>query len=114
MNGAGERRLMLAVLIDGLRMLAHHPSPRRRLEELRWVTGTERDHPFAFEPLCEALGVDPARLRRCLAPLLHEVEMRGGRRVSVRSRRAPAADLTSPQAPGASTHPGTCYPAHDG
>jgi hypothetical protein len=79
MNGVGERRLMLAVLVDGLRTLVHHPSPRRRLEELRWVTGTDRSHPFAFEPLCEALGIEAASLRRRLAPLLEEVELRRGR-----------------------------------
>jgi hypothetical protein len=61
-------RLMLAVLLDGLRTLLRDPSPRRRLEELRWVTSTERSYPFAFEPLCEALGIDPISLRRRLAP----------------------------------------------
>lgn len=65
---SGEMQLMLAVLEDGLKSLAHRgPTPtRRRRSDLAWVESRDREDPFAFENVCETLGIDAARLRRRL------------------------------------------------
>jgi hypothetical protein len=71
---AGERRLLLAVLEDGIRTFLKHarathgrPANLRR-EALLWLTSSDRRDPFAFETLCETLGIDAGRLReRALA-----------------------------------------------
>jgi len=57
-------RLMAAVLNDAVRVLAKHKSPRRRREEMVWFTSRDRTAVFAFENVCEALGIDAARIRR--------------------------------------------------
>jgi len=57
-------RLMAAVLNDAVRVLAKHKSPRRRREEMAWFTSRDRTAVFAFENVCEALGIDAARIRR--------------------------------------------------
>lgn len=65
---AGEQRLLLAVLEDGLRILLHPRSHARgrgpRLEELDWISSDDRRSPFAFLSICETLDIDPVRLRR--------------------------------------------------
>jgi hypothetical protein len=66
---SGERRLLLAVLEDGIRTLiknAHATHGRAfnlRREALSWLTTEDRGDVFAFESICEALGIDPSRLR---------------------------------------------------
>ena len=66
---AGERRLLLAVLEDGIRTLlkyAHATNGRARTlrrEALTWIRTNTHDDVFAFESICEALGVDAGRLR---------------------------------------------------
>ena len=66
---AGERRLLLAVLEDGIRTLlkyahAEHGRARTlRREAFAWIRDEARDDVFAFERICEALGIDAARLR---------------------------------------------------
>lgn len=65
----GERRLLLAVLEDGIRTALKHAAATRgrglRLhrEALRWLTSDEPADPFAFVRICEALDIDAARLR---------------------------------------------------
>jgi hypothetical protein len=63
----GERRLMLAVLEDAIRtlLLAKRTGvPRKRLlRELAWMESTSQTEPFAFESICDALGIDPGYLR---------------------------------------------------
>jgi hypothetical protein len=64
-----ERRLMAAVLEDAVRTVlrpARTATARRVREELRWFASTDRRNPFAFERVCEALGIDPSYLRRRL------------------------------------------------
>jgi hypothetical protein len=65
-----ERRLMLAVLQDAIRtlLLARRTAvPRKRLlRELAWVESTSQAEPFAFESICDALGLDPGYLRQRL------------------------------------------------
>ena len=64
----GERRLMLAALEDALRAaLRVRPGrkhPRYESEALEWLTSGDDRHPFTYERICEALGLDPAWLRR--------------------------------------------------
>jgi hypothetical protein len=63
----GERRLMLAVLEDAIRtlLLARRTAiPRKRLlRELAWLESTSHAEPFAFESICDVLGIDPGWLR---------------------------------------------------
>jgi hypothetical protein len=62
--------LMHAALEDGLRTLLQNAgatsarSARRWREEFAWLTNRDTSHPFAYERICEALGIDPDRLRR--------------------------------------------------
>src|SRR5712691_1330647 len=65
----GERRLLLAVLEDGIRTLLKHARATHgrglnlRREALTWLTTEDRSDVFCFENICETLGVDAARLR---------------------------------------------------
>ena len=65
----GERRLLLAVLEDGIRTLLKHARATHgrgfnlRREALTWLTTDDRGDVFAFENICETLGVDATRLR---------------------------------------------------
>jgi hypothetical protein len=66
---SGERRLLLAVLEDGIRTYlkyAHATHGRGfnlRREALVWLTAGDRRDVFAFENICEALAIDAPRLR---------------------------------------------------
>jgi len=77
---AGERRLLLAVLEDGIRTFLKNAHAARgrglnlRREALRWLTTTDRADVFTFESICETLGIDAGRLR---ARVLSEAR-RGG------------------------------------
>jgi len=65
----GERRLLLAVLEDGIRTFlkyaqaSHGRGLNLRREALTWLTTPDRSDVFSFENICEALGIDPVRLR---------------------------------------------------
>ena len=63
----GERRLMLAVLEDAIRtlLLARRTAvpPKRLLRELAWLESTSLTEPFAFESICDVLGIDAGYLR---------------------------------------------------
>ena len=60
---------MQAVLEDGIRtFLRHCPATSvraRRLwqEEFDWLTSHDESHPFTFERICEALGIEPRGMR---------------------------------------------------
>ena len=62
-----EKRLMLAVLEDALATLdAHAPHGRGRplaREVERWVASTDTSWPFAFQNICDTLGVDAGCIR---------------------------------------------------
>jgi hypothetical protein len=66
----GERRLLLAVLEDGIRTFLKHARATHgralnlRREAFTWLTTDDRRDVFAFENICEALGIDAARLRQ--------------------------------------------------
>jgi hypothetical protein len=65
----GERRLMIAVLEDGVRCvlkLAASRDPLQRelaAEAERWIRSTDRTRLFAFENVCLALELDPDYVR---------------------------------------------------
>jgi hypothetical protein len=67
------RRLMRAVLADALHVFLTrmprgqaHPDPRFREVE-QWFRSRDGQWPFSFERVCEALDLDPSRIRRRLA-----------------------------------------------
>ncbi len=65
----GERRLLLAVLEDGIRTLLKHAGATRgrartlQREALTWILSDAHSDVFAFASICEALEIDPGRLR---------------------------------------------------
>ena len=66
----GERRLMIAVLLHALRSLfrdAERPGRgaiRRLRQDLRWLTSQDQSDVFAFERICELIGIDTERIRK--------------------------------------------------
>jgi AraC-like DNA-binding protein len=84
---------MRAVLVDAIRCVADARPGRRRVAEAararRWIAARDRDWPFSFERICEALDVDPDHLRRRLragvAAIATEARPAGRRRRSVDS-----------------------------
>jgi hypothetical protein len=90
----GERRLMIAVLLHALRGVyrdAERPGRgalRRLRQDLGWLRSDDRSDVFAFERICESIGVDAERIRRRvigeLGPVLQLVDAPPSRR-----RRAP-------------------------
>ena len=69
---AATRRLMRAVLVDALhvfltRMPRGHATADLRFREVeQWFRSRDERWPFSFERVCEALDMDPARVRRRL------------------------------------------------
>jgi hypothetical protein len=64
-----QRALRAAVLIDAIRCLvgaARRRGRPARQPELRWILSRDATAPFSFNNVCEALGLDPSRLRRSL------------------------------------------------
>src|SRR5579863_8266711 len=78
MGGGGlcsEQRLMLAVLVDAINILQgwnRMGSARKRrafAEAGQWVNTRGTSYPFAFDSVCDALGIDPEILRGRLSGL---------------------------------------------
>jgi hypothetical protein len=68
-HARGERALMCAVLMDAIQCLgAENRGSGRHREEARqareWVETRDREWPFSFERICEALDLDAHALRR--------------------------------------------------
>ncbi len=60
---ASERSLMVAMLQDAVLCLVREAAPANEADRLAsdacsWVTSRSRFSPFAFENVCEALGID--------------------------------------------------------
>jgi len=74
----GERRLMLAVLIDAIRTLSQGSlrlPPQQRLAWLRdraWMQREDMADPFSFVSICAALGLSPGYVRRRVQLMQHE------------------------------------------
>lgn len=72
---SNEQRLMLAVLVDAINILRNWReftgAQRRRwfAEAGRWVFARGTSHPFSFDNVCDALGINSETLRQRLAPL---------------------------------------------
>lgn len=69
----GERRLMLAVLIDAVRSVSvpHHATPhirqhRELLLERSWFQSDDRNGTFSFQNICDSLGLNADYIRRCV------------------------------------------------
>lgn len=68
----GTKQLMLAVLVDALQRLQNCTASdsaikRRRLAEVEaWIADRDAQGPFAFETVCETLGIDADYLRNGL------------------------------------------------
>ncbi len=76
----GEQRLMLAMLADAINVYQHgvlSRCTRKRLLYLdaeRWIMAAPRPlHAFSFETVCEALEIEPGRLRRRLVAWKHRI-----------------------------------------
>jgi len=72
-----ELRLRAAVLVDAIRCL--EPSTDAYQRKLtrharRWFLNTEANQPFSFVGVCDALGLEPGRIRRALRHLLRSTE----------------------------------------
>jgi hypothetical protein len=68
----GEKRLMLAVLLDALDIIAAYHEGRRSQSwgeyqaAVRWIMANDHLWPFSFENICYALDLDRDRLRAAL------------------------------------------------
>jgi hypothetical protein len=91
----GERRLMIAVLVHALRGIfrdAEKPGRgalRRLRQDVRWLTSADCTDLFAFERICESIGIDPESVRRYVFKELGSV-MQLLEATPTRSRRARA------------------------
>lgn len=69
-----EKMLMLAVLQDAIDCYRLFLSDRRAHvknaygEAVQWIWSDERDWPFSYTNICDALGFDPDYLRQGLLP----------------------------------------------
>jgi hypothetical protein len=61
---SGPRRLILAVFMATLDDLRRYPRTAKEYHAAyAWVCSDDEAWPFAFVPLCETLGLDPAAVR---------------------------------------------------
>lgn len=69
---SGEQRLMCAVIEDAVDMYLKHVAATRRdlverfAEVERWIESEDRSYLYAFETICDYLGLDGPYLRRGL------------------------------------------------
>jgi hypothetical protein len=83
-------RLMAAVLMDSIRILLGTGSAESRLRELDWILRRDRRYVFAFETICDGLGIDAPALRRRLLTRIDASLAVARPRATRRRRRAPA------------------------
>ena len=81
-DATGERKLMLAALEDALRTLLglrHGTTVAEwRRKDYDWLTSRDRSEPFAFENICDVLGIDASYLRgRVLAAIFPSARSSG-------------------------------------
>jgi len=71
-GAVAERRLIAAVLLDAIEIYlrnveAQTSEGRRELAEVRrWIRSEDTRWPFSFRRVCEALGLEPERVRAAL------------------------------------------------
>lgn len=94
-----EARLALAVVEDAVRTVrlttgVHGPRARRLAAEAwAWIASRETRHPYAFENLCDHLGLDAAWIRRGLRRAGHGSITRDRILAPVATRWRPARTL---------------------
>ncbi|MCL5044959.1 MAG: hypothetical protein M1336_06695 [Deltaproteobacteria bacterium] len=99
------KRLMLAVLEDALRCFQNNAGAaggarRRQFTEVeRWFSAEGEEGPFAFENVCEALGIEPGFLRGGL--YRWRAEQLAGNRSRRLARRSPVVRRTRLALPNA-------------
>jgi hypothetical protein len=75
----GELKLMFAVLEDAIHCYLHHMSAKTRQRRIlfyevrEWMNAKQRTGLFAYETLCESLGIDAVKLRRMLERQRREI-----------------------------------------
>lgn len=113
-GATAERRLMRAVLVDAIeiylsRIDAESVEARRELAEVRrWFRSGDRTWPFSFERVCEALDLDPERVR---AALRAARERRPRRAPAPSGGAAPAPRRTAPALVDSAGEPFVSSPA---
>ena len=105
-NLQSEKKLMFAVLVDAIECFQKYavlPGPyARRLSENaeEWIFENNRDWPFSFVNVCEAMEIDPSYLRKGLSawkrrlapqPTTHHPSHGHGRLNTTRPPRKPPA-----------------------
>jgi len=97
------KRLMLAVLEDAMRCYQTYGNSRNRsqrrlfLEAEGWLMDRKGDGPFAFETVCETLGIDPNCLREGLRRWrLQQLDGLNPRRLARRSPVTRAGRISAP------------------
>lgn len=93
----GVRALMIAVLEDAFTCIGRVRTSRSAVQRqrgaaaLRWAQSDEKGHPFAFESICDVLGLDIEAMRERLVAAQWVAEVRGSRAPSAhRVERHPA------------------------
>ena len=84
-----ERALMRAVLLDAVDCVAASRGrrPAWATDARAWLDSRDRDWPYAFERVCDTLGMDAAAIRRDVLDVRATAPRRGGLVLSrVRSR----------------------------
>lgn len=83
--GLGERRLMVAVLLDAVAVYTkcrNRGVVNRRFREVdHWFRSRDREWPFAFERICEVLSLDTELIR-------HAIDNQVGSRAVTRAHAA--------------------------
>ena len=75
----GERKLMAAILSDGIEAYImqfaaqRSPAARKRVEACEWVETKDYAYVFSFDNVCECLGIDPEYLRMGLLRYVQSV-----------------------------------------
>lgn len=86
--GGGERRLMAAILSDGIEAYIHQSlsriagNARGRFDACDWIEAPDPGYVFSFDNVCECLGINPEYLRLGLlryVDAVHQHQMTGGR-----------------------------------
>lgn len=86
----GELKLMFAVLEDAIHCYLHYMNARSRQRRIlfyevrEWMNSKHSKGLFAYDTLCEALGIDAGRLRKMLEQQRRQIV---GGRVPVRQQR---------------------------
>lgn len=75
--GGGERKLMAALLSDGIEAYVAHATSTeasyRRSEVSDWVETKDPAYVFSFDSVCECLGIDPDYLRMGLSRYVQSI-----------------------------------------